>query len=169
MAGSVQSRLLSLPPELRLEVYEYIFTGTFHNIDHDAHGASYPGILMACRQLRSGAIPFFYRLSRFYTTEVRWELNSRWLRRLPVGSRVSVFDRAAVCQHNAALKGDVSSLRLRGEGHTEEGAEAFERAEAKMGLAVAVDRRMVVREEALVRLGVLKAKNEGVLAWELGV
>lgn len=47
-------------------------------------------------------------------------------------------------------------------------AEAFERAKAKMGLAVAVDRRKVVREEALVCLGVLKAKNEGVLAWELG-
>ena len=121
MADSVQPQLLGLPPELRLEIYEYVFTGTFHNIDHDAHGASYPGILLACRQLRSEAMPVFYRLSRIYTTEVRWELNSGWLRRLPVGSRVSVFDRAAVCQHNAALKGDVSSLRLKGGGHTEEG------------------------------------------------
>lgn len=95
------------------------------SIDHDAHGASYPGILLACRQLRSEAMPFIYRLSRFYATEVRWELNSRCLRRLPVGSRVSVFDRAAVCQHNAALKGDVSSLRLRGQWRTEKGGESL--------------------------------------------
>jgi len=38
-------------------------------------------------------------------------------------------------------------------------AEAIERAKARMGLTVAVDRRIDVREETSVRLGVLKAKN----------
>lgn len=78
-----ESPLLDLPPELRNEIYRY----TLHASDWlvvDGNMPEEPGLLSACRQIRTEASPIYYFENWFhiwinnYDGEVTWLLRKKW-------------------------------------------------------------------------------------------
>lgn len=78
-----ESPLLDLPPELRNEIYRY----TLHASDWlvvDGRMPEEPGLLSACRQIRTEASPIYYFENWFhiwindYNGEVTWLLRKKW-------------------------------------------------------------------------------------------
>jgi hypothetical protein len=70
------SSLLRLSPELRNDIYHYIYTSsTFHL------GNETPGLLLTCKQIYNECIELFYVATAFYVED--WKLLIRWLKALP--------------------------------------------------------------------------------------
>lgn len=76
---NLPSRLLSLPPELRHYIYQFLFEDA---IAHDRHmrnklalaGSNLPTVLKTCRFVYNEAQPLFYRLVTFMATCYRVDL-----------------------------------------------------------------------------------------------
>lgn len=64
MANCPEAALLTLPRELRDNIYAYVFQGLHQNVA--VCKRTLPGLLLACRQTSSGASAIFHGLAIFY-------------------------------------------------------------------------------------------------------
>jgi hypothetical protein len=88
------SSLLRLSPELRNDIYHYIYTSsTFHL------GNETPGLLLTCKQIYNECIELFYVATAFYVED--WKLLIRWLKALPPLQRSLIS--GIWCGQNIAL------------------------------------------------------------------
>lgn len=84
-----QSKLLSLRPEIRNEIYHLVLVKTWYfcisdrkfksrrsNVPGDSKE---PGFLRVRRQIRKEASPVYYGMNVFYSTFVKWPGMNRWL------------------------------------------------------------------------------------------
>ncbi|KAK4494391.1 hypothetical protein PRZ48_014689 [Zasmidium cellare] len=94
MADQTGCRLLGLPPELRNNIYELVFSGTTHTIPSHESRINYrrmkkhpaPGLLLACKQIHVETISMFYAQTAFYI-EDHWNL-PLWLKKIgPIRQR----------------------------------------------------------------------------------